>query len=152
MIAVSFSSQTVRLQQRIRKAITQAAVRTGRVAKSRSGTVSVVFTSDAGIRALNRKHRKLDAPTDVLSFALRQDGMEFPGKGNAEVFGEIFINTDHVRKAFLARDRVAAVTFLFVHGLLHCLGYDHGTLKDRTRMRKLEAAVCGRHTFYSDHV
>ena len=65
------------------------------------------------IRALNREHRALDAPTDVLSFPIDEDG---PAVGPREL-GDVLICAEHTE------DLREAV----VHGVLHLCGYDHET-------------------------
>ena len=63
------------------------------------------------IRALNREHRNLDRPTDVLSFPLDEGG---PSAGPREL-GDVVICAEHTE------DLIEAV----VHGVLHLCGYDH---------------------------
>ena len=97
------------------------------------GEVSLAFVSDAAIRALNREHRRKDAPTDVLSFP--SDEPRF--------LGDIVIAAGVARRqarraghGFGVEARVLAL-----HGLLHLLGYDHEHEKDGGRMRALEARL-----------
>ena len=63
------------------------------------------------IRALNREHRNLDGPTDVLSFPVDEGG---PSAGPREL-GDVVICAEHTE------DLIEAV----VHGVLHLCGYDH---------------------------
>ncbi len=63
------------------------------------------------IRALNREHRNLDRPTDVLSFPVDEGG---PSAGPREL-GDVVICPEHTE------DLIEAV----VHGVLHLCGYDH---------------------------
>ena len=63
------------------------------------------------IRALNREHRNLDRPTDVLSFPVDEGG---PSAGPREL-GDVVICAEHTE------DLIEAV----VHGVLHLCGYDH---------------------------
>ena len=65
------------------------------------------------IRALNREHRNLDRPTDVLSFPVDEGG---PSAGPREL-GDVVICPEHTE------DLIEAV----VHGVLHLCGYDHET-------------------------
>lgn len=84
--------------------------------------VSVTFTDDEKIRALNREHRGRDAATDVLSFPMNE----------RRLLGDIVISLE--RAACQARlyghsfERETA--FLTVHSMLHLLGYDHETSQD----------------------
>lgn len=95
--------------------------------------LSVLLCNDATIRALNREHRKIDKPTDVLAFALRE------GKamaGPVGLLGDVVISIDTARKQARthARPLWDEVTMLLAHGLLHLLGYDHRTDAEERRM------------------
>lgn len=90
-------------------------------------TISVIFTTDSFIHGINRDYRKKDMPTDVISFAYRED--RFPGEEMEEIeeLGDIYIS--------LERAAVQAVEYevslqdevkrLLIHGILHLVGYDH---------------------------
>jgi probable rRNA maturation factor len=97
------------------------------------GDVSVAFVSDARIRALNRRHRGVDAPTDVLSFPA----------GEPRLLGDIVIAAGvagrQARRAGHAFGIEARV--LALHGLLHLVGYDHERKDDGGRMRAAEARL-----------
>jgi len=77
------------------------------------GHVAVALVSEQQIRRLNRDHRGLDRPTDVLSFPVDEAG---PAVGPREL-GDVVICPEHTE------DVVEAV----VHGVLHLCGYDHET-------------------------
>jgi len=80
---------------------------------------------DAGrIRELNREHRSVDAPTDVLSFPIDQSGSAGPRE-----LGDVVICPER------ADDLAEAV----VHGVLHLCGYDHET--DDGEMLELQRRV-----------
>jgi len=90
--------------------------------------VSVTFTDNEGIRALNREYRGKDAATDVLSFPLYDfHGGEKPIPGERVELGDIVLSLE--RAAQQAREfghsfqRESA--FLCVHSVLHLLGMDH---------------------------
>jgi len=89
--------------------------------------LSLLLTDDEGIRALNRAFRGQDKPTDVLSFPLWEQQSPLMALDGALPLGDVVISL--TRAAAQARElkhsaRREAV-FLFVHGLLHLLGYDH---------------------------
>ncbi len=96
--------------------------------------LSVVFLSKKEIQQVNKKYRKKDKPTDVLSFENKES--DFPDK----FIGEIMICPDVVREN--AKEyKVSYKTELkrmFVHGILHLLGYDHINSKDAKEMKKQE--------------
>ncbi|GMV91167.1 MAG: endoribonuclease YbeY [Candidatus Hydrogenedentota bacterium] len=107
--------------------------------ENRNGAIeiSVLFCDDRRIRELNRQYRKIDRPTDVLSFA--QD--EAPD-GEQVVLGDIVISLETVA-ARCRGDKEAMrqeARLLFCHGLLHLLGYDHHTERERAIMAAKQAA------------
>ncbi len=87
----------------------------------------LVITNDRLIKKLNMLYNKKDKVTDVLSFGYPEYNL-----------GEIFIDYQQSkRQAILYHHSTQAeIEFLFVHGMLHILGYDHKTNKDREEMDK----------------
>jgi probable rRNA maturation factor len=94
-------------------------------------SASVLFTSDAEIRALNRDWRQRDQPTNVLSFPMleREDLLGLAPAGPPELLGDIALAYETCareagEKGIALADHAA---HLIVHGLLHLAGYDHET-------------------------
>ncbi len=79
--------------------------------------LSLVFIGNKRSRALNRTHRNIDKPTDILSFTLDKHT------------GEIYINIPYSMKKCKQFDRLFPnyVKFIYIHGLFHLKGYDHGS-------------------------
>ena len=79
--------------------------------------VSIILTNDQKIQQLNREYRKLDKPTNVLSFEL----------GDDVLLGDIYVSLDTVLRE--AADENISVedhaAHMVVHGVLHLQGYDH---------------------------
>lgn len=103
--------------------------------------LSLLFCDDGFIRELNRDWRGIDAPTDVLSFPQEEPD---PGRRSAPL-GDIVISLETVERR-CAGDRAAMrreVRLLFVHGLLHLLGYDHATARQRREMAARQAQHLG---------
>jgi probable rRNA maturation factor len=108
----------------------EAAVRATLQQQRQSGTieVSVLVTTADEIHRLNREYRRIDAPTDVLSFA---DDGDAPGfvipPGMPKYIGDIAISWQHVEQQAreYGHSERRELAFLTVHGLLHLLGYDH---------------------------
>ena len=107
--------------------------------------ISVTIVDDEQIHELNRKHRNIDASTDVLSFPLGENGVyDVNPETGAQLLGDIVISIEHaVKQAKLyghSLDR--EIAFLTVHSMLHLLGYDHeaGGL-ELVHMREREEAV-----------
>jgi len=88
------------------------------------------------IQAYNREYRQKDQPTDVLSFPIEN---EFVIDENSVMpLGSIVISADYVQQKAdeLGHSNKAELTLLFIHGLLHILGYDHEV--DSGEMREKE--------------
>ncbi len=106
-------------------------------------SMSLILTDDAYIQEINRDYRQKDMPTDVISFAYRDN--PFPGiELEIEELGDIYISLE---KALGQADEYN-VTFenelkrLMVHGTLHLLGYDHEKTEDEAReMEKKEDEI-----------
>lgn len=112
---------------------------------SASGSVSLSFTSEDEIRALNEQYRDMDEPTDVLSFPLFEEGGLFvPPIGWEEVpLGDVVVAPAFVRREADEAGRpfereLAVVVF---HGVLHLLGYDHDTDDRREEMWRAQDAI-----------
>jgi len=89
------------------------------------GHVAVDFVGEERIRDLNREYRRIDAPTDVLSFGIDEAG---PAIGPREL-GDIVICPEHT----------ADLREAIVHGALHLAGMDHET--DEGEMLALQAEL-----------
>lgn len=104
------------------------------------GELSLVLCDDAFIHGLNREWREVDAPTDVLSFAM---GEGEDADLNPDVLGDIVISM--VTAARQAEEHGHAldveVRILLVHGFLHLLGYDHIDPDDAVEMREAEGRL-----------
>src|SRR5918911_1666771 len=100
--------------------------------------VSLVLTDDAGIAALNREFRGVDASTDVLSFPqLEAAGPAPPVPADAPLpLGDIVVSLQRaeVQAHEYGHTRARELGFLLVHGLLHLLGYDHETPDEAATM------------------
>jgi probable rRNA maturation factor len=104
--------------------------------------ISVMFTEDAALRALNARWRGQDKPTNVLSFPADPG----PFSAGPRLIGDVAI-------AFGVAAREAAlegkslhhhVTHLVVHGALHLLGYDHESAAEAEAMEATERAILAR--------
>ena len=96
---------------------------------TRDGEISLLFTDNEGIQALNRAYRDKDQPTDVLSFALAEGedaAFSLPPAGPL-MLGDIVISYEKAAAQAEAYGHSVQreTVFLFVHGMLHLLGYDH---------------------------
>jgi probable rRNA maturation factor len=103
--------------------------------------VSLVVIGDGKMRKLNRDFRGIDKITDVLAFPIKSE-LNFEEEEN--LLGEIFINIQEARRT----DKYVEIFgkkksyqyifyFLFIHGLLHLIGYDDKQEKGRLAMIEL---------------
>lgn len=117
--------------------------------------VGLLLVSPEAIQAMNREHRQIDRPTDVLSFpmaaygspgdfeALELDGDNFnPDTGEA-MLGDIVLNVEQVgeqaRQYGHSEEREYA--FLILHSMLHLFGYDHETEEEAAQMEKKQKEI-----------
>lgn len=82
--------------------------------------IELLVVKNDEIRILNKEHRKIDKATDVLSFPLDYDFVNMP-------LGSIVISTDFVEEKSkeYGHEFNEEFSLLFIHGILHLLGYDH---------------------------
>lgn len=92
--------------------------------KKENACFSLILTNDEEVHELNKTYRGIDRTTDVISFALNDNGA-FPGPIN--VLGDIYISIPKMKSQAIeyAHSEKRELSFLAVHGLLHLLGYDH---------------------------
>ncbi len=104
--------------------------------------LSLIICGPVTIRRINREYRNIDAVTDVISFALldSEDAVEYEDRVE---LGDIFINRN--RALSQAEEYGHSVkrefVFLFVHGLLHLLGYDHMNEEEEKIMFDLQKKI-----------
>ncbi|MDR0596819.1 MAG: rRNA maturation RNase YbeY [Clostridiales Family XIII bacterium] len=112
-----------------------------------SAEISLSFVAPGEMREMNAAHRGVDAVTDVLSFPLYDDigagGVDAGADGAPMILGDIVICTERAyeQAGEYGHGIDRELTYLFVHGLLHLLGYDHETDGERARMRAAEERV-----------
>ncbi|MDE0682571.1 MAG: rRNA maturation RNase YbeY [Candidatus Poribacteria bacterium] len=122
--------------------------------------VSVLLTDDADIKHLNRDYRGVDAPTDVLAFAMREGE---DGNVNPNVLGDLVISLETASRQLTTGNQFSAtrssletekqettydtleieVALLAIHGTLHLLGYDHQTQEEATVMFEKQNTIFG---------
>ncbi|ARJ75745.1 MULTISPECIES: rRNA maturation RNase YbeY [Bacillus amyloliquefaciens group] len=101
--------------------------------------VSVTIVTNEEIREINRDYRGKDTPTDVISFALEEEGedeVEIVGADMPTVLGDIIISADRTKEQAeeYGHSFMRELGFLAVHGFLHLLGYDHMTKEEEEEM------------------
>lgn len=105
--------------------------------------VSVTIVSEEDIQNYNRDYRNIDRVTDVLSFALQEgENYELP-KGMPIQLGDILICYKRAKEQAhnYGHSIKREMAFLFTHGMLHLLGYDHMNEKDEKVMFKKQERI-----------
>lgn len=108
------------------------------------GEATLVLTSAEAVQELNWQYRGVDAPTDVLSFAAEPEEDGFIIGGEAELYlGDVIIAVPvAVSQAQAAGHSPAEeILLLAIHGLLHLLGYDHGTPEEKAAMWQQQTQI-----------
>jgi probable rRNA maturation factor len=118
------------------------------------GEVSLTFTNDEEIHQLNLEYRGIDRPTDVLSFAMQEDGKDelgiiFEVESEDEtdpisgMLGDIIISVDTAKAQSeeYGHSLEREIGFLFVHGFLHLIGYDHQDERSEAEMTAKQEAI-----------
>lgn len=120
----------------LRQAIAAAA----HEASSKPAELAIVLTDDSAIRALNRKWRGRDEPTNVLSFPAGSTGTTI---ATAAHLGDIVIAFETSAREASCEGKIFAhhLAHLAVHGYLHLLGFDHETDAQAVVMERLEAKI-----------
>ncbi|MNE54454.1 Endoribonuclease YbeY [compost metagenome] len=118
------------------------------------GEVALTFVDDEEIHVLNREYRGIDRPTDVLSFAMNEsldeeldivyeveEGEELDDL--TDMFGDIIISVERAKAQSeeYGHSIKREIGFLFVHGFLHLLGYDHQDEASEAEMMGKQEAV-----------
>jgi probable rRNA maturation factor len=110
--------------------------------------VDVSLVDDETIHQVNRDYRNVDRVTDVISFAFNDDKDPKDQINSLDVqkmLGEILICLPQAKRqaAEIGNSLERELSFLFTHGLLHLLGYDHMTLEDEAIMFPLQEKILG---------
>lgn len=108
--------------------------------------ISVVITNNEGIREINRDHRNIDEPTDVLSFP--QYDFDAPTVFSEELYEPVMLGDIVISKERLIAQAEEIghlfedeLSYLTVHSVLHLLGYDHMEEQDKKIMRQHEKKI-----------
>ncbi len=101
---------------------------------------TLLLSNSREIKKLNYKFRKKNKPTDILSFPFyaKNDLKKKLNKENEIYLGDIILNLNKIKfKKDLVKFKIE-FNKLWIHGLVHLLGYDHKKNKDFLKMSKLE--------------
>lgn len=115
----------------------EAAMRDGEAPPSE---ISVVLSDDEHIRELNKHHRNMDKPTNVLSFPPARSKAP---PGTPRFLGDIVLAFETIEREARDEDKPLEnhITHLVVHGVLHLLGYDHEDEEEAELMENRERQI-----------
>lgn len=136
-------SATVRSVGIKKMRITQAATQLLRWLHEPEASLSVHFVGEDRMRTLNRIHRGLDRPTDVLSFSFGEEGHD--GRRQRDL-GDLFLCVPYLRR----QARAFGVAYeeevlrMLAHGVLHLAGFDHEKPHEARRMFGLQEKFLSR--------
>ena len=108
--------------------------------------ISVSIVDNEEIREINRQFRSIDRATDVLSFPMLTfaEGEEAEVNENDEiVLGDIIISLERAKEQAeeYGHSYERELLYLFVHSILHLLGYDHMEEEERIEMETLQREI-----------
>lgn len=118
--------------------------------------INVIFTDNEGIRQINKEHRDIDSPTDVLSFPmgdyeipgefehLEEYPLDYFNQDTGELMlGDIVLNVDRIASQAeeYGHTRRREIAFLTAHSMLHLAGYDHMEDDERLVMEKMQEEI-----------
>ena len=112
--------------------------------------ISVTITNNDEIKSINNEYRKIDAPTDVLSFPMYEfdepahfDEAELALEQGSVVLGDIVLSVDKIRQQAQEYEHSfeTELSYLIIHSTLHLLGYDHMDETDKKIMREQEEII-----------
>ena len=121
--------------------------------------VNVLLTDNEGIQEINREQRKIDRPTDVLSFPMadypvagdfsdieERDPDAFHPETGELILGDIIISMDKVKEQAKAygHSNTRELAFLVAHSMLHLMGYDHMVEEERIVMERKQEEILKR--------
>ena len=97
--------------------------------------MELIVVNDGRIRELNNEHRGIDKATDVLSFPIKHSKTNF--------LGSVIISADTASTVAkeLGHRFEDEMRILFIHGLLHIMGFDHETDNGQMRQKEIEIAA-----------
>ena len=112
--------------------------------KKKKLNFSILLTNDAEIREINYKYRNLNKPTNVLSFKSVIDEKNYFKNTEQEIhLGEIIISMEKI----FTEAKINNISFkdhfihIFLHAILHILGYDHEIDSERKKMENIEILI-----------
>ena len=116
---------------KVDKVIKKIIIRTLKKENIKNSYVSIVLTDNDELQLLNKKYRKKDKTTDVLSFPINSNK-----NCKYNILGDIYINIDKVKSQAIENNHseLRELGYLLIHGILHLLGYSDDKLEEENIM------------------
>ena len=110
--------------------------------------ISITLTTPSNIQKINKEYRKIDKPTDVLSFPMFEkeeldEKIKYQNFEHEDVLGDIVISIERVtgQAQEYGHSFERELAYMLVHGFYHLMGYDHIKEEDKVIMRPKEENV-----------
>lgn len=111
--------------------------------------INIILTNPKNIQKINKEYRKIDKPTDVLSFPMFEknelDTMILQNRPSVvqDVLGDIVISIERVKEQAVqyGHSFKRELAYMVVHGFYHLMGYDHMNDKEKNVMRQKEENI-----------
>ncbi len=102
---------------------------------------NIIIINNEEIHKINKEYRGVDRPTDVISFALEDDGTFV--KTDVRILGDVYISIDKAKEQAesFGHSLKRELSFLTIHGILHLLGYDHMKEEEEKEMFGLQELI-----------
>ena len=114
-----------------KKYINKKIQKISKILGSKNKEFSILLTNNHKMKKLNKKFRKINKPTDVLSFPTREN----------LYIGDVAISFEIISKRSKLKNFEYEFDKIWIHGYLHLIGYDHKNTKDYDKMRKRENLI-----------
>ncbi|MDE4083729.1 rRNA maturation RNase YbeY [Planococcus maritimus] len=139
MLTIDFIDETKQLDDKALAFVNKVLEHAAQHEQTGEAEVSVTFTDDESIRAINRDYRDKDQATDVISFSMEEQGEDevaIIGETGPRLLGDIIISVERTKQQAeeYGHSFERELGFLAVHGFLHLLGYDHMNEQDEKEM------------------
>ena len=111
-----------------------------KIFKKKNIFCTLLLSDSKEIKLLNKKFRKKNKPTDVLSFpSQNKHGFKKKLRKEKEIYlGDIIINLSKIKNKKVLKNFKCEFDRLWIHGLVHLLGYDHKKDQDFLKMSQIE--------------
>ena len=131
-VEINDAQNELEINESLKNILKKIANKAAELENMQSGNISLALVDNNKIKELNKNFRNKDEATDVLSFPM-----------DDEIWGDIIISTDKVLEQAKEYNHSVnrELAYLYTHGVLHLLGYDHKTSSSKKIMRKKEEKI-----------